>query len=562
MKILLLCHGFNSLTQRLYTELARLGHELSVEFDINDETTIEAVDLFQPDLIVAPYLKRAIPEPVWFNRVCLVVHPGIVGDRGPSALDWAVLNAECDWGVTVLQANAEMDAGDIWAAETFPMRPAAKASLYRREVTDAAWRALETALNRFQAEGFRPRPLDYGSPDVRGRLRPPVRQEDRAIDWAADDTRAVLRKIRSADGFPGVSDRIAGLRCRLFDAHAEDRLRGAPGDLLAWRDGAVCRATTDGAVWIGHLRALEGDAPHPFKLPATQVLAERVLGLPEDRLGFEEDGRASYREIGYTLDQGIGCLRFDFYNGAMSTEQCRRLLAAYRELRAWGPRVIVLLGGEEFFSNGIHLNRIEAADSPADESWRNINAMDDLVRELLTTEEAVTVAALRGNAGAGGAFLAMAADRVIAHRGVVLNPHYKNMGNLHGSEYWTYVLPRRVGRDNVQRVMGRRLPLGVPEAVELGLVDECHDVRGPAFSQLVMERARRMADDPGLGERLRLKAARLADLEQALDAYRDQELEHMRLNFYGFDPSYHVARYNFVYKRPHSWTPLHLAVHR
>ena len=65
VKILLLCHGFNSLTQRLYTELARLGHELSVEFDINDETTIEAVDLFQPDLIVAPYLKRAIPEPVW-----------------------------------------------------------------------------------------------------------------------------------------------------------------------------------------------------------------------------------------------------------------------------------------------------------------------------------------------------------------------------------------------------------------------------------------------------------------------------------------------------------------
>jgi putative two-component system hydrogenase maturation factor HypX/HoxX len=29
--------------------------------------------------------------------------------------------------------------------------------------------------------------------------------------------------------------------------------------------------------------------------------------------------------------------------------------------------------------------------------------------------------------------------------GVMLNPHYKNMGNLYGSEYWTYLLPRRVG---------------------------------------------------------------------------------------------------------------------
>ena len=36
----------------------------------------------------------------------------------------------------------------------------------------------------------------------------------------------------------------------------------------------------------------------------------------------------------------------------------------------------------------------------------------------------------------------------------------------------------------------------------------------------------------------------------------------MKLNFYGFDPSYHVARYNFVYKIPHAWTPLYLARHR
>jgi putative two-component system hydrogenase maturation factor HypX/HoxX len=47
-----------------------------------------------------------------------------------------------------------------------------------------------------------------------------------------------------------------------------------------------------------------------------------------------------------------------------------------------------------------------------------------------------------------------------------------------------------------------------------------------------------------------------------LDAYRAEELEHMRRNFYGFDPSYHVARYHFVTKTPHSWTPRHLARHR
>ena len=64
MRILLLVHGFNSLAQRLHCELGDRGHEVSVEFDIADAVTAEAVELFRPHLIVAPYLKRAIPESV------------------------------------------------------------------------------------------------------------------------------------------------------------------------------------------------------------------------------------------------------------------------------------------------------------------------------------------------------------------------------------------------------------------------------------------------------------------------------------------------------------------
>ena len=81
MRILFLTHSFNSLTQRLYTELTLRGHDVSIEFDINDAVTLEAVQLFHPDLIVAPYLRRAIPEAIWRQHLCLVVHPGVKGDR-------------------------------------------------------------------------------------------------------------------------------------------------------------------------------------------------------------------------------------------------------------------------------------------------------------------------------------------------------------------------------------------------------------------------------------------------------------------------------------------------
>ncbi len=125
MRILLLTHSFNSLSQRLFVELEAAGHEVSVEFDINDAVTEEAVSLFRPDCLIAPFLKRAIPETVWSKLTCFIVHPGAVGDRGPSALDWAILKDFPRWGVTVLQAEQEMDAGPVWASAGFSMRAAA-----------------------------------------------------------------------------------------------------------------------------------------------------------------------------------------------------------------------------------------------------------------------------------------------------------------------------------------------------------------------------------------------------------------------------------------------------
>lgn len=539
MRILLLTHAFNSLTQRLYVALAARGHALSVEFDIHDSVTREAVELFAPDLVIAPYLRRAVPEDVWRAVPCLIVHPGPPGDRGPSALDWAIARRVPRWGVTVLQAEAEMDAGPVWASESFAMRDASKGSLYRREVGAAAQKAVLDAVARFESGAFKPR-----RPDGADGWNPLMTQEARAIDWARDDTGTVLRKIRAADGFPGVVDEIAGRPFALFDAHAEARARGAPGALIGRRHHAVCRATTDGAVWITHVKPIVA-GERSFKRPA---LAAMDLDLPE--IPEPEDPAApSWREIRYREEGGVGYLHFDFYNGAMGTAQCRRLETAFRAACGRGPRALVLMGGDDFWSNGLHLGAIEAAASPAEESWDNINAMNDLCRSILTAGDVFTVAALRGNAGAGGVFMALAADRVLAAPDIVLNAHYKNMGNLYGSEYWTYLLPRRVGQAGVERVMGRRLPVGADDAIAIGLVDGFLGDRlvpDDLDAHLGAKRERRRADEA----------------ERPLSAYRAAELARMRMNFFGFDPSYHVARFNFIRKVPVSRTPLFLAAHR
>jgi putative two-component system hydrogenase maturation factor HypX/HoxX len=390
------------------------------------------------------------------------------------------------------------------------------------------------------------------------------RQADRVIDWSRDSTATVLAKIRSADGTPGLLDASDAQPLKLYDAHPEGALRGAPGAWIARRDEALCRATIDGAVWIGSL-ARSDDAEHPFKRPATQVLPELADGLPQAPLALDaQPASPTWRELAYTEADGVGVLHFAFYNGAMSTAQCRRLAAALAWAKARPTQVLLLAGGPDFWSNGLHLNVIEGAPDPADESMANIEAMDDAVLEILTATEQLTIAALQGNAGAGGVFLALAADLVWARSGVVLNPHYKGMGNLYGSEYWTYALPRRVGAKGAARITAQRLPMGSAEACALGLIDAAFGATAPDFLHEALSRARHLAADPALPERLRVKATQRAADEAAkpLAAYRAEELERMRLNFYGFDPSYHVARSHFVRKSGKARTPGWLARHR
>ncbi|KQV24139.1 MULTISPECIES: hydrogenase maturation protein [unclassified Kitasatospora] len=563
MRILLIASAFNSLTQRVHVELRERGHTLGVELALGDEAVRAGVARFQPDLILAPMLTRAIPEDIWQRHPVLIVHPGPKGDRGPSSLDWAIHQGAAEWGVTVLQAVAEMDAGPIWASVPFTVRAGGKSELYRNEVADAAVEAVLLAVERFAGGWYGPEPLDYSQWDVTGQLRPYHAQEFRRIDWAADDTATVLRKLRAADSQPGVLDTLMGREYFLHGGCAEDELRGRPGDLIASRDGAVCRATVDGAVWIPQLRPRrEAGGPPTFKLPAARVLGPALVlaGVPEVPVTPERAaGRQTWSEIRYREAGEVGYLEFGFPGGAMSTAQCRRLLAAYRAAVARPTSVLVLGPSRDFFSNGIHLNVIEAAGDPAAESWANINAMDDLVEAILTSTDKYVVAAPAGNAAAGGLMLALAADEVWCRASAVLNPHYRLMG-LYGSEYWTYTLPRRVGAEQAERLTAAALPVGPREALALGLVDRVGGGDSTAFRGWVQEQADLLARSGELAARLLAKKQRRVDDEavKPLAAYRAEELARMRHNFLDPGESYHQLRRAFVHKSCPAETPAHL----
>jgi putative two-component system hydrogenase maturation factor HypX/HoxX len=159
--------------------------------------------------------------------------------------------------------------------------------------------------------------------------------------------------------------------------------------------------------------------------------------------------------------------------------------------------------------------------------------------------------------------LALAADQVWCRSGAVLNPHYRLMG-LHGSEYWTYTLPRRVGTAEADRLTQACLPVTPWAALRSGLVD--HVITGDAatFRAQVTALAEYLVRNPAYPALLTRKERQLAAAEQRrpLAAYRAAELAIMNRNFSDPREPYAGLRRAFVYKEKPAHTPPHLARHR
>ena len=376
-------------------------------------------------------------------------------------------------------------------------------------------------------------------------------QKERAIDWSVDTTEQIIKKIRLSDSYPGVQENFFGIECYMFGAFEEEKFSGEPKEVIAKRDGAICVGTVDGAVWISHLQ----EVGH-FKLPATYVLKDKIKGIKEERLPLIFDlSYKTFYEIGHTQDEDVSYLCFNFHNGAMHSEQCIRLKYAFEYLKE-SAKVIVLIGAEEFFSNGIHLNILQDSKKQGEDGWSNINAMNDLVKSILFADDVVTVASLHKNAGAGGVFLALACDYVLATQSCVLNPHYKTLG-LSGSEYHTHSLPKRVGEKKAQELLDACLPINAERAKSIGMIDKVF-AKENYFAELREFTQGLLVDEDAYVDYLYDKEDYLNANRDLINQCKENELKIMHPEFWDEESSFHKLREEFVYKVCPTQTPIRL----
>ena len=546
MKILLIISSFNSLSQSVYCKLQELEHKVFIKFAISKELMIEAVQEINPDIVFCPFLKQFIPSEIFENYPTFVLHPGIIGDRGHNSLDNAINDEVKQWGVVILKANEILDGGDIYAQSNFIMREeSSKASIYRNEVTQSTLKALEQFLQNYQNKDFIP------TKQILNPIHKNLSQENRKINWQKDNTKQILKKINMSDSTPGVKDEILGVECYLFSAFIEDTLRGETKEILAKRDGAICIGTIDGAIWILQIQELGS-----FKLPATYVLKDKIKGIEEKRIPLViEDERKSFYELRVQRKDEIAYLYFNFYNGAMTSTQCIKLKYAIEYLKE-ECKVLVLMGADDFFSNGIHLNILEDSKKQGEDGWSNINAMNEAVKAVLLCDEIITVASFNKNSGAGGVFLGLACDYAISSENTIFNPHYKTLG-LSGSEYHTFILPKRVGQTKSKELLENCLPINANYAKKINMIDEVYPFEDYQ-EKLEIFCENLLKNEDTFEEFIDRKKDFLEQELPLMEECKEKELQIMYDEFWEKSSSFHTLRYDFVHKIKPKNTPKRL----
>jgi enoyl-CoA hydratase/carnithine racemase/methionyl-tRNA formyltransferase len=645
MKILFLCTSYNSLSQSVYLALST-SHDITIEYALSERVMIEAVELAKPDLILCPFLTCKVPQEIYSKILTLIIHPGPPGDAGPSALDWVLMGdtgeiekadevlealdqgemqaGRSHWGVTVLQAIEQFDAGPVWAFEQFPINidqpELTKSDVYRGPVTQAAIKASIAAIERIQ-RAMAPRPLSpklangfniahhpgaispnlEASPSYRllsvstlatfqggkTRHRPLLPAKKRDFDPTRHTAQQISRRIRCGDSQPGVLSKVFGQALYIYGGIIEEgfgiaRPIATPGSIVAARNEAVCLATCDGrGIWITNVRRPKRSIDKALwpKVPAVMGLmelgildamkAQRMQWAPS--IDWSLSSLSTFQEV--WIDFVLGAngktayLYFNFYNGAMTTRQCSHLIDAMDYVLASSTptspvKAIVMMGGN-YFSNGIALNVIEADTSPSTSGWMNINRIDDVVQYLLQEmprRNILTIAGIRGNAAAGGVAFAAACDIVIAGANVVLNPAYRSMG-LHGSEYHSLSYFGRCGQDVGTQFLREMLPMSAFQALACGLVDHVVPGQGPALDSQIRAHVTGIVNSAVTNILTWKKGVDLSP--EVLAMARVAELGEMSKDFFSLRAErFHTRRFAFIRKCKASRTPFRFAKHR
>lgn len=216
-----------------------------------------AIDAFRDlnsDLCVMAFVTDIVPDAILENptKGTIQYHPSLLPKhRGPSSMNWPIIQNETETGVTIFWPDAGLDTGpvllqkevDITANDTL-------GTLYFGKLFDLGVRAIVEAV-AMVGEGTAPRLVQDES---RATYEGWCRSEDVVIDWHKP-VGEIYDVIRGSDPSPGANSTFDGTRIGFFKTSKAIEETGRPGgEVVEVNESGFRVAALGGSIMVGRVQ--------------------------------------------------------------------------------------------------------------------------------------------------------------------------------------------------------------------------------------------------------------------------------------------------------------------
>jgi methionyl-tRNA formyltransferase len=221
-----------------------------IEIDSFKDEAAKGIAELAPELVVVASFGLIIPR--WFLEIpaigSLNVHPSLLPKyRGPAPMQWTIWNGEKETGVTIIEMNERMDAGDIVHQEQTAMAPEEDAESLSDRLSRRAGELLPGIVGDAAANGI------HGVPqrDDEATYTPMITKEMGQIDWHVSCIE-VIQQIRALVLWPTACTTLEGKVLKVFKVRTgSDQSTGAePGTITGVTSEGIVVACTEGTVTL------------------------------------------------------------------------------------------------------------------------------------------------------------------------------------------------------------------------------------------------------------------------------------------------------------------------
>jgi methionyl-tRNA formyltransferase len=242
--------------------LAEAARKAGIELRQPDsfETESAAADLaeLKPDLMVMAFVTLFVPEPVLNTPThgTIQYHPSLLPrHRGPSAINWAIIQGDAKTGVAIFWPDEGLDTGPVLLLKEVEITDEdTLGTLYFDKLFPLGVEAMMESVDLVR-DGKAPKTVQN---EDEATYESWCRRDDAEVDWSKP-VREVYDLIRGTNPRPGAWTTIGGEEVGILDcAPVDGDPDAAPGTVLAVDGDRLVVAADGGAIAVEVVRA-DGD---------------------------------------------------------------------------------------------------------------------------------------------------------------------------------------------------------------------------------------------------------------------------------------------------------------